>query len=135
MDLIYYGRGRRLEYDFVIQPGGGPENIRLEFDSTPCLEADGSLRLGGFRLEAPIVYQPAENGRHPVEARYALLADGSSVDLEATAYAPQSDYGGGRTEGFLLELFRPRLGAALSSERLICESGRSRRVRFCRCSA
>src|SRR5439155_49910 len=31
IDLIYYGNGRQLEYDFVVSPGADPAAIRLAF--------------------------------------------------------------------------------------------------------
>src|SRR5260370_22506541 len=31
IDLVYYGNGRQLEYDFVVAPGRGPRAIALEF--------------------------------------------------------------------------------------------------------
>ena len=32
IDLLYYGSGRELEYDFVVAPGGDPTRIRLRFE-------------------------------------------------------------------------------------------------------
>jgi hypothetical protein len=31
VDVVYYGSGRQLEYDFVLAPGAAPSNIRLDF--------------------------------------------------------------------------------------------------------
>ncbi len=31
VDLVYYGNGRELEYDFVLRPGAKPEQVRLRF--------------------------------------------------------------------------------------------------------
>lgn len=76
VDLVYYGRGRQLEYDFIVSPGADPKSIRLRFDSKPAILADGALRVGGFQLAAPEVYQPDELGRRPVDGGFMLLADG-----------------------------------------------------------
>jgi len=32
VDLVYYGNQRKLEYDFVVQPGADPNLIRLGID-------------------------------------------------------------------------------------------------------
>jgi len=77
VDLVYYGREKQLEYDFVLGPQADPGQIRLQFDAEAALEPDGSLAVNGFRLATPVVYQPGRNGREFVEGRYALLGDGT----------------------------------------------------------
>ena len=32
VDLVYYGNGRQLEYDFVVQPGRDPRQIKLKLE-------------------------------------------------------------------------------------------------------
>src|SRR5690349_14392053 len=32
IDLLYYGNGAQLEYDFVIRPGADPGRIRLSYE-------------------------------------------------------------------------------------------------------
>ncbi len=77
VDLVYYGRAKQLEYDFLVRPQADPARIRLQFDAEPQLQPDGSLEVGGFRLAAPVVYQTGDEGRQLVAGRYALLADGT----------------------------------------------------------
>ncbi|HWQ52639.1 MAG TPA: SBBP repeat-containing protein [Bryobacteraceae bacterium] len=78
-DLVYYGNGRQLEYDFVLRPGADPARIRLRFRGADrlTLTPDGDLELqaGGNRLvqKRPVVYQQAADGtRQEIAARYRL---------------------------------------------------------------
>ena len=63
IDLLYYGSGRELEYDFVVAPGGDPTRIRLRFEGRGELRVDDEGRLvaaidGGFVVNrAPRNYQ------------------------------------------------------------------------------
>ncbi|HLB89170.1 MAG TPA: hypothetical protein VJK29_16055, partial [Terriglobales bacterium] len=79
IDLIYYGKQGRLEYDFEVAPGADPKRVVLQFHGADKLklDADGNLRLalsaGDVRLEAPRVYQKIGEERKPVAGRFALL--------------------------------------------------------------
>jgi hypothetical protein len=33
VNLVFYGNQRKLEYDFVVRPGGNPETIQLAWCS------------------------------------------------------------------------------------------------------
>jgi hypothetical protein len=82
IDLSFYGHQRRLEYDFIVQPGGEPKSIRMALDGAEqvALDAAGglSMRASGspFTLLKPVAYQVAADGvtREPVEAAYRLSA-------------------------------------------------------------
>jgi hypothetical protein len=82
VDLVYYGNGAQLQYDFTVEPGAEPGKIQLQFDGMKRLriEESGDLlletALGDLRLAKPVVYQESEAGRKPVEAGYRLLAEG-----------------------------------------------------------
>jgi len=80
IDLVYYGKQKRLEYDFILQPGADPDLIRLKFSGgrlelTP--EGDLVLTDGGARLvqHRPYVYQddPDSSSRRQVSGKYRLL--------------------------------------------------------------
>ncbi|MGO9274542.1 MAG: SBBP repeat-containing protein [Terriglobia bacterium] len=68
VDLVYYGdslKDGRLEYDFVVQPGADPNQIKLSFAGADgiCVDAasgDLVLTMGHdeVRLHKPAVYQP-----------------------------------------------------------------------------
>src|SRR5882762_8627011 len=63
IDLVYYGKQRRLECDFVVAPGADPKKIVLGFKGADKLEIDaqGGLVLhapgGDIRQHKPVVYQ------------------------------------------------------------------------------
>ncbi|MGA2630827.1 MAG: SBBP repeat-containing protein [Terriglobia bacterium] len=86
IDLVYYGQGRQLEYDFVVAPGADPKRIVLAIDSgtttghSPHIDADGDLVValdgGEVRFHRPAIYQMSPNSgdRTQVEGRYVLRA-------------------------------------------------------------
>ena len=86
IDLIYYGNGRQLEYDFVIAPKADPQQIRFEVRgaSQTRVSDDGSLILGTsggeLRFQAPVVYQESQGQRTPVAGGY-VLGDSNHVSF------------------------------------------------------
>lgn len=78
IDLVYYGRQRQLEYDFIVNPGAHPGAIRLAFEGVESLRVDshGDLLLatasGETRFHKPVVYQESDGVRRSVEGRYRL---------------------------------------------------------------
>ena len=78
VDLLYYGDGRKLEYDFVVQPGADPRQIRLAYSGVDSLSTDkeGNLviatRLGSMIQHKPKVYQEIGGKRQEIEAEYSL---------------------------------------------------------------
>jgi hypothetical protein len=81
IDLIYYGNQRKLEYDFVVQPGVDPNLIHMSFEGAEKLSLDetGNLVLhvegGEVIQDAPIIYQLKGGVRKRVEGHYQLLAN------------------------------------------------------------
>ena len=79
IDLEYYGRGRQLEYDFLVAPGADPSQIVLTFDGVDraTLDATGDLLLQvgtrTIRQHRPVAYQSAGDGRRAVRAAYRLV--------------------------------------------------------------
>ncbi len=82
VDMVYYGSGRNIEYDFIVKPGGHPEQIELAF-SQPVKMDDGDLIVAGLRQRRPKVVQ---NGRE-VAAEYRIAGDGH-VRLALSNYDP-----------------------------------------------
>jgi hypothetical protein len=77
IDVVYYGNRGRLEYDFIVAPGGDPQAIAIAYGGVETVEidaADGALVLksgaGEFRQPAPTVYQQLGHERQPVDARW-----------------------------------------------------------------
>jgi Beta-propeller repeat len=81
VDLLYYGRGGRLEYDFRLAPGADPAQIVLRFRGAQVrLAGNGDLllRAGGesVRQLRPVAYQRFAGRRRAVESGYELLGGG-----------------------------------------------------------
>src|SRR5947209_16249419 len=82
VDMVYYGDGGRLEYDFVVQPGADAGQVALKFEGADDLQLDGSgdLRIrtaaGEVRQQKPSVYQEGAGGRQEVECGYVLKGGG-----------------------------------------------------------
>ncbi|MFN8060608.1 MAG: SBBP repeat-containing protein [Vicinamibacterales bacterium] len=95
IDLAYYGHGRSLEYDFVVQPEANPSTIALVFDATTplALSPEGDLVIGhvtdGLVFKRPLAYQLVDGGaRRTVEAAYVLDDSAGSVRFEVGDYDP-----------------------------------------------
>lgn len=78
VDLVWYGKGRSLEYDLVVSPGADPDSIAFELEGFPSpeLEAGGALVAGSVRLERPFAYQEIDGARRSVASRYAVRDSG-----------------------------------------------------------
>lgn len=80
IDLVWYGSGQRLEYDFVVQAGADPGQIRLRIGGAQTIEiaATGDLVLetpvGAVRQPKPVIYEQKAGGQQRVDGRYMLLA-------------------------------------------------------------
>src|SRR5205823_1610244 len=81
VDLVYYGRPRQVEYDFVVAPGADPGRIALAVEGAERLtvDADGDLVMhtaaGELRQPRPVVYQDIDGGRRSVTGDYVLDGD------------------------------------------------------------
>ncbi len=82
IDMVYYGRQGRLEYDFVLKPGADPGLIRLAYSGPRGIHLDGEgdlylgKGLGAAVFEAPVAYQDLAGRRMTVNGRYALVGRG-----------------------------------------------------------
>jgi beta-propeller repeat-containing protein len=91
IDVIYYGNGRRLEYDFIVAPGADPAAIRLGFDNTRAARIDdkGDLLIetgvGEIRQRKPFAYQEEGGIRKEIAGGYRLK-DGREVGFEIGEY-------------------------------------------------
>ena len=68
IDVVYYGKGQTLEYDFELAPGADPSRIRMRFEGadTVHLGPQGQviLELGDRQVtqNPPVVYQRDQRG-------------------------------------------------------------------------
>ena len=78
IDMVYYGDGGKLEYDFVVRPGADPGSIQMAFEGARgmrLVKGDWVLRSGKDQLvfRAPVIYQPEGDSRRRVEGRYVRV--------------------------------------------------------------
>ena len=78
VDLICYGSGQQIEYDFLVTPGAEVNKIELAFDGVDKIELDsGDLVLGTaggiVRQHRPVIYQEHGGTRHDVAGHYVLI--------------------------------------------------------------
>lgn len=93
VDLVYYGKERLLEYDFVVAPGVNPKVIKLAFEGAEkiFIDKNGNLILrtknGDVRQHKPFVYQEVNGTRQQIAARY-VIRNKREVGFEIGAYDP-----------------------------------------------
>jgi len=91
VDLVVYGRQKRLEYDFVVAPGGDPMAIRMQFGKgwKASVNASGDLEVTDgavkVRQDKPVAWQQLAGKRVEVASRFLLDNDGS-VGFEVGGY-------------------------------------------------
>lgn len=91
VDLVYYGKGGELEYDFKVAAGANPEAIgwRIEGAQRLRLDASGELVIGTaageVRQRRPLAYQEEGGKRREVAARYEMRG-GNEVSFALGRY-------------------------------------------------
>jgi hypothetical protein len=80
-DLVFYGNGSQLEYDFVLAPGADPRAIAMQFRGASHLAitsaGDLEVTADGRTIvqKKPIVYQAAADGsRQSIGGGYTLMS-------------------------------------------------------------
>lgn len=82
IDLVVYGSGAQLEYDWIVGPGGDPARIHFSFQNRSHWRIDGNgdlvltMPAGELRHRKPSIYQPAGAARHPVGGGFVELSAG-----------------------------------------------------------
>ncbi len=91
VDLLYYGTGGQLEYDFVVAAGADPRVIKLSFAGADEMRIDacGDLVMdvggGEIRQHKPVVYQEVEGVKQEVAGRYVMRGK-RQVGIEVGGY-------------------------------------------------
>ncbi|MBI1803307.1 MAG: SBBP repeat-containing protein [Ignavibacteriae bacterium] len=74
IDLVYYGNGMQLEYDFIVSPGADPKIIKIRCDGADealRLAKDGSVSIvtsvGVLTQKNPVIYQTQEGNLQKVK--------------------------------------------------------------------
>ncbi|HWP84784.1 MAG TPA: SBBP repeat-containing protein [Terriglobia bacterium] len=81
IDLVFYGNGGALEYDFLVAPGADPRQISVQLAGAEGeLDAHGNLLLrtaaGLLVQRAPAIYQEVAGTRKRVAGGYVLGSQG-----------------------------------------------------------
>jgi hypothetical protein len=90
IDLKYYGNGKQMEYDFIVEPGADFSKIEIEYEGAESvsINSHGELvvatKWGEVVEQRPVIYQIADGSRIPIEGRYRLKA-GNSFGFELSA--------------------------------------------------
>ena len=90
VDVAFYGNQGKLEYDFVVAPGGNPKAIQLQFEGVTSMRLEGGDLIlktpsGEIRHHRPVVYQETGGVRKVLDGRYAILPH-QRVGFEIAAY-------------------------------------------------
>ncbi len=97
VDMVYYGDGRALEYDFLLAAGADPRTIRLRYDDGsgqpvpvrigPAGDLLLSTPFGRLVQHAPVVFQVRNGAKIALSGRYEILGAGR-VGLAVSGYDP-----------------------------------------------
>jgi len=91
IDVVYYGQGGNLEFDFLITPGVDPGSIELAFEGVRRIEVtvSGDLQLrtktANLRLRKPVIYQHRGGKRTSVDGGF-IVAHNSRVRFRVGRY-------------------------------------------------
>jgi hypothetical protein len=88
IDFRYYFDGGQPRFDFIVQPGADPSQIRFSMEGAEAVYVKEGQTLA-FRTrfgEAVLTKLYAYQGGHPVESRF--LAEGSTYRIAVGAYDP-----------------------------------------------
>ena len=77
IDLKVFGKGKDIEYEFIVNPGGNPNHILLTYTGIEGLSANGEGELligtafGELKESRPYIYQKIE-GERAVDGRFEI---------------------------------------------------------------
>ena len=80
VNLVCHGEQSEPEFDWIVEPGADPEQIRLSVEGAkPAIDRVGDLVLkvpeGEVRLKKPAIYQEVDGTRRPRSGRFILRAN------------------------------------------------------------
>lgn len=93
IDVVYYGNGRKLEFDLVLAPGADPGRVRLGYSGVAGIRlADGGDLLlevpgGELRQLRPRIYQDAGGERREIAGSYVLHGE-REIRFQVGEYDP-----------------------------------------------
>jgi beta-propeller repeat-containing protein len=81
IDLIYYGAGNNLKYDYILHPGGDINSIVAYYEGVQQLTVNGNGELeittpwDVQKQKAPVAWQEINGMKHFVNVQYVLIND------------------------------------------------------------
>lgn len=76
IDVRYYSENNVLKYDFIIHPGGNPNDIRMRYEGPELSLNSGELFIktpvGIIKELYPYSYQQTNNGKNEVKCQYLI---------------------------------------------------------------
>jgi hypothetical protein len=91
IDMVYYGNGHQLEYDFIVAAGADPSSIKLSVDGARKMRLDERgdlvLNIGGgeIRQRKPFVYQEVNGVKKQIATQYVLRGK-SQIGFKVAEY-------------------------------------------------
>ena len=91
VNVVYYGNGRQLEYDFDLAAGVDPKTIAMRFDGAEKVSVNSlgelvvSLNGGEVVQRRPVIYQMEGRTRHEISGGYQVL-DAHTATFALTDY-------------------------------------------------
>jgi hypothetical protein len=95
IDLVYYGKDKELEYDFLVAPGADPNVIQMKFVGANKIRLadNGDLVIqtkgGELRQHKPILYQTVNGVRQEVAGHF--IVEQNRVRFAVGAYDPTKE--------------------------------------------
>lgn len=88
IDMNVYNSGENLKYDFVVNPGGDPKNIKMKYDGQDKMYIEyGHLyiqtSLGVIMEQKPYVYQEIDGKKIEVSCHYVIKDGTISFSLDS----------------------------------------------------
>jgi len=96
IDLRLYGTKNQMEYDFIVNPGADPKDIRMGFEGIQGLNVDheGNLIIktafGHLKHLKPVIYQEIKGTRRIVKGSFKVAKNRSRFGFDVEDY--NNDY-------------------------------------------
>jgi len=88
VDLVYYGNGNQLEFDFIVAAGANPAVIQMTFEGADKIEVDRAgnllMKVAGqsLKLHKPSIYQSVEGVRKELAGGYRFDVESRSIGFD-----------------------------------------------------
>jgi hypothetical protein len=92
VDLVYYGNGKQLEFDFVVAPGADAHAIQMSFEGADDIEIDSAgnllMKVSGhpLKLRKPVVYQDIAGIRKELSGSYIFDGQSRLVSFDLASF-------------------------------------------------